>query len=242
MTRREDEDHLNNVVVEGLRGWLNKARDAVMRRWVKYRSQPDPSGVYEVAQDWTNWVDDTLLSDIGKISLHAWSEATDVPPVSRHAFVVSQLAQTRNFLVRMPDEVYNLIFAAIIDAINSGKDSQGVADAVEGIFSWAGHENWPGRARNIAITETTRAYGAGTLAAGMEQSRVTGRLLRKRWDTEHDARVRVSHRQVDGEVRDLSSPFYVGGFPILYPGDPMGPADEVCGCRCDLTIVNERGR
>ena len=242
MTRREDENHLYDVVVEGLRRWLDKARNAVMRPWIQYRSQPDPSGVYEVSNQWVNWVDNTLLTELGKISLHAWSEATDVPPVSRHAFVISQLAQTRNFLVRMPDEAYNLIFAAIIDAINSGKDGQGVADAVESVLTWTGSENWSGRARNIAITETTRAYGAGTLAAGMEQSRVTGRPLRKRWDTEHDARVRATHREVDGEVRDLTSPFYVGGFPILYPGDPMGPADEVCGCRCDLTIINERGR
>ena len=242
MTRREDEDHLYGVVSTKLRDWLDRARKAVMRPWVQHRSQPDPSGVNEVSNDWAQFVDQTLLTEIGKISLHAWSEATDTPPVSRHAFVMSQLAQTRNFLVRIPDDVYNLIFAAITDAINSGADTQGVADAVENVLTWTGSENWPGRARNIAITETTRAYGAGTLAAGMEQSRVTGRSLQKRWDTEHDARVRASHRAVDGEVRDLTSPFYVGGFPILYPGDPMGPPDEVCGCRCDLTIVNERGR
>lgn len=241
MTRREDEDHLYGVVSAKLRSWLDRARNAVMRPWVKYRSQPDPSGVYEVANDWTQFVDQILLTEIGKISLHAWSETTDTPPVSRHAFVMSQLAQTRNFLVRIPDDVYNLVFAAITDAINSGQGVEGVANAVEDVLTWTGSENWPGRARNIAITETTRAYGAGTLAAGMEQSRVTGRLLQKRWDTEHDTRVRASHREVDGEVRDLTSPFYVGGFPILYPGDPMGPADEVCGCRCDLTIVNERG-
>lgn len=242
MTRREDEDHLYGVVVSGLRDWLSRARNAVMRSWVQHRSQPDPSGVYEVSHQWVNFVDTTILTELGKISLHAWSEATDVPPVSRHAFVMSQLAQTRNFLVRMPDDVYNLIFAAIIDAINSGTNVEGVARAVEDVLQWTGSENWPGRARNIAITETTRAYGAGTLAAGMEQAKVTGRLLQKRWDTEHDKRVRHSHREVDGEVRSLTSPFYVGGFPILYPGDPMGPADEVCGCRCDLTIVNERGR
>ena len=242
MTRRQQEDNLYGTVVGVLRRWLDDARKAVMRPWVQHRMQPDPSGVYEVAQSWVNAVDETIITQIGKISLAAWSEATDVPPVSRHAFVMSQLAQTRNFLVRMPDDVYNLIFAAITDAINSGRDVEGVARAVEDVLQWTGSENWPGRARNIAVTETTRAYGAGTLAAGMEQSRVTGRLLRKRWDTEHDARVRASHREVDGEVRDLTSPFYVGGFPILYPGDPMGPADEVCGCRCDLTIVNERGR
>jgi len=240
--RRDAEDHLYTVVLAELRRWLDAARKAVMRPWVQHRLQPDPSGVYEVTQQWVDAVDSTILSEIGKIALNAWGQATDVPPVSRHAFVMSQLAQTRNFLVRMPDEVYDLIFAAITDAVNAGADVEGVAQAVDHVLDVTGAENWPGRARNIAVTETTRAYGAGTLAAGMEQSRVTGRKLQKRWDTEHDDRVRQSHREVDGEVRDLTSPFYVGGFPLLYPGDPMGPADEVCGCRCDLTILNERGR
>jgi hypothetical protein len=76
----------------------------------------------------------------------------------------------------------------------------------------------------------------------MEQSKVTGRMLRKRWDTEKDVRVRESHRHVDGEVRDLTMPFMVGASPMLYPGDPMGPADEVCNCRCNLVIVNEGSR
>ena len=98
------------------------------------------------------------------------------------------------------------------------------------------------KARVIAQTETTRAYGAGTMAAGAEQSRVTGRMLRKRWDTEQDNRVRESHRQVDGEVRDLWAPWYVDGFPLMFPGDPMGPPETVINCRCDLVILNEEGR
>jgi hypothetical protein len=76
----------------------------------------------------------------------------------------------------------------------------------------------------------------------MEQSKVTGRMLRKRWDTEKDVRVRESHRHDDGEVRDLTMPVMVGASTMLYPGDPMGPADEVCNCRCNLVIVNEGSR
>jgi uncharacterized protein with gpF-like domain len=165
-----------------------------------------------------------------------------VPPVSRHAFVMSQLAQTQNFLVRIPDDTYNLVFAEIADATNSGESVERIAQRVDSVLSYTGSENWPARARTIAQTETTRAYGAGTLAAGMEQSRVTGRLLRKRWDTERDERVRISHREVDGQVRELGYPFYVDGFPLMFPGDPMGPPETVINCRCDLAILNERGR
>jgi uncharacterized protein with gpF-like domain len=182
------------------------------------------------------------MSVIGAITMDAWSEATDVPPVSRHAFVMSQLAMTQNFLVRIPDEVYNLAFAEIADAVNGGADVEQVADRVDRVLTYTDSERWPNRARVIAQTEVTRAYGAGTLAAGMEQSRVTGRLLQKRWDTEHDQRVRDSHRAVDGQVLDLNYPFYVDSFPLMFPGDPMGPPETVINCRCDLRILNERER
>lgn len=240
-SRSGDERGLLGVVSGALKSWLGKARDAVLAPYHQHKMQPDPAGVFTVASDWNKEVD-TILSRIGQISMSAWSQATDVPPVSRHAFVMSQLAQTQNLLVNIPNEVYNLIFAELTDGINGGENVDQLARRVEGVLSWTSSDRWPGRARNIAMTETTRAYGAGTVAAGMEQSRVTGRFLRKRWDSERDTRVRDTHKAVDGQMADLTMPFVVGGYPLLFPGDPMGPADEVCGCRCDVAIVNEGGR
>ena len=240
-SRERDENHLAGVVGGALRRWLDQARAMVMAPWRRYQMQPDPSGVFQVQGQWNQEVE-TIMTVIGQIAMGAWSEATDVPPVSRHAFIVSQLAQTENFLVRMPDEVYNLIFAEINDAVNGGEDVAGVARRVEAVLDYGAGERWPARSRTIAQTEVTRAYGAGTLAAGIEQSRVTGRMLQKRWDSEHDERVRVSHRQVDGQVLPLFMPFYVDGFPIQFPGDPMGPPETVINCRCDLVIMDERGR
>lgn len=240
MPRHEDEADLRAVVGSALRRWLDKARSAVMGPWRQHRISPDPTAVYGTQAAWQEELG-TILTTIGRISMHAWSEATDVPAVSRHSFVVASLAQTENLLVRIPDEVYNLVFAEITDAVNAGESLEQVAKRVDHLLSYTDSERWPNRAKVIAQTETTRAYGAGTLAAGMEQSRVTGRLLRKRWDTRDDSKVRSPHREVDGEVRDLSMPFYVDGFPMMFPGDPIAPADLVCGCRCSLVIVNEEG-
>lgn len=237
MSRESDENHIYNIVSGGLKRWVAKAKNAVMSSWTKYHTSPQPVEIFGVQQEWNSEVD-TILTELGKIALHAWSQATNVPPVSRHAFVMSQLAQTENFLVRIPDEVYHLIFAAITDAVNAGGDTQAVAKAVEEVLNWTGSENWPNRARVIAITEVTRAYGAGTLAAGMEQSRVTGKMLNKRWINEHDSRVRLSHRLVSSDPIPLTSMFLVGSSFMLYPGDPTAPVDEVAGCRCDLVIVD----
>lgn len=241
MSRRGDEDRLTGVVSTALRRWLGRVRDKVMEPWRRHGLQPDPNGIYQEQAAWDAEVD-SIMTVIGQITRLAWSQAVDVPPVSRHAFVMAQLAMTQNFLVRIPDEVYDLVFAEITDAVNRGEDVDGVAAIVDRVLDYSGSERWPHRARVIAQTETTRAYGAGTLAGGLEQSRLTGRLLRKRWDTEHDAKVRASHREVDGDVLDLGMPFYVDGVPLMFPGDPMGPPETVINCRCDLTIVNERGR
>lgn len=238
MSRSSDEQGLLRVVTDSLKSWLSRAKQAVMRPWRTYGGTPDPNGVYTIP--WDPEVD-TILTELGKISSRAWSQATDVPLVSRHAFVMSQLAQTRNFLVRVPDETADLIFAAIIDTINGGGDQSAVAEAVERVMTWEGTEYWPNRASTIAMTETTRAYGAGTLAAGMEQSRVTGRLLEKRWLTEVDKRVRATHRAVHGMTIPLTAVFPVGNDLMLYPGDPLASVDEVAGCRCDLEIVDGGG-
>ncbi len=237
-SREQDERSLAGVVGAALQRWLGKARDRVMEPWRRYKVQPDPSGIYQTQDAWDHEVD-TIVTRVGRIAMSAWSEATDVPPVSRHSFVMSQLAQTQNFLARIPDEVYDLIFAEITDAVNAGATNEQVAERVDRILEYSGSERWPNRARVIAQTEVTRAYGAGTLAAGFEQSRVTGRMLRKRWDTEHDRRVRESHREVDGQVRDIAMPFYVDGFPMMFPGDPIAPPESVINCRCDLVILNE---
>jgi uncharacterized protein with gpF-like domain len=241
MARREDEERLFGVVSGALRRWLSRTRDAVMAPYRQHRLPPDPTAIYGQQPAWNGEVD-TILTTIGQIAMHAWSEASDVPPVSRHSMVMATLAQTENLLVRIPDEVANLVFAELADGTNAGESLEQLADRVDRLLEYTGSERWPNRARVIAMTENTRAYGAGTLAAGMEQSRVTGRSLRKRWDTERDRRVRDSHREVDGEVRDLGMPWYVDGYPMMFPGDPLAPPEAVINCRCDLVILNEEGR
>jgi hypothetical protein len=237
--RDADENRVFGVVKSALDRFINAARTKVMAPFRGWKGMPDPSGVFQAQSEWNT---DTILTTLGQIAMSAWSEASDVPPVSRHSFVVAQLAQTQNFLVRIPDEVYNLVFGEIVDGVNAGGSTDDIARMVDAVLETTGSERWANRARVIAITEVTRAYGAGTTAAGLEQSRVTGRLLQKRWRSSHDSRVRSTHVAVDGVTIPLYQPFNVGGYPMLFPGDPMGPADEVVGCRCDLVIVNEGGR
>jgi hypothetical protein len=237
-SRDEEERNLESLVAGKLRSWLGRARDAVMQPFRQWKGMPDAAAVYATQGSWNDDVD-TIVTHVGQIALRAWSQATDVPPVSRHAFIMASLADTHNFLVRVPDEVANLVFAEITDAVNAGADVDGVAAQVERVLSWTDTERWPGRAKTIAWTETTRARGAGTMAAGTEQARVTGRVLTKEWRTRHDEKVRISHRDADGDRVAFWAPFYVGGEPLMFPGDPNGSPDNVINCRCDLIIRDE---
>lgn len=240
-SREQDETRLEGVVAAALRRWLDRARDVVMAPFRQHGIQPDPTAIYSTQPLWNAEVD-TILTTIGQIALGAWSQATDVPPVSRHAFVVAYLADVRNLLVRIPDETANLVFAEITDGVNAGESLDQLAARVDRVLSYTGSERWPGRARTVAVTETTRAYGAATMAAGVEQSRVTGRVLNKTWRTSHDERVRMGHRDADGQTVPVFMPFQVGGEPLQFPGDPSGSPENVINCRCSVVISNEEGR
>lgn len=236
-SRDANERDFEKAVATGLRGWLAKARSAVMAPFTQHHMLPDPVAVYSTQQDWTKEVD-TIVTKIGRIAEGAWNEVAGMSQVSvsRHAFAMSQLAQTQNFLARVPDDVYNLIFAEIADALNAGASVDQVGQKVDQALNWTGTENWPNRARVIARTEVTRAMNAGVQGAAGEMSRISGKVLTKTWRAHHDEKTRVAHHAADGQTVPFYQPFMVGGEPLQFPGDPMGSADNVINCRCDMVV------
>jgi Phage Mu protein F like protein len=58
----------------------------------------------------------------------------------------------------------------------------------------------------------------------------------KEWLNAHDARVRPTHAEAGGQEVPLDGAFRVGGFDLMYPGDPQGPPQEVINCRCTFTV------
>jgi SPP1 gp7 family putative phage head morphogenesis protein len=89
--------------------------------------------------------------------------------------------------------------------------------------------HWAVRASRIARTETTSAYGAGSLHALDSEG-----VACKGWLATEDARTRPEHRTADGQVVPLHGMFVVGGFLAHYPGDPNLPAELIVNCRCCL--------
>lgn len=89
------------------------------------------------------------------------------------------------------------------------------------------------RAIRIVRTESTRATGYGVLVGANQYDYE----VQKEWISIRDNRTRHSHREVDGELRDLDKPFSNG---LMFPGDPTGPASETINCRCVNSIVPKR--
>ena len=93
------------------------------------------------------------------------------------------------------------------------------------------------RAKTIARTETHGAVqetAAETMRLEAEAVGLEGDT-QKVWTAGMDMRVRESHAEADGQAVGLDESFTVGGVSLRFPGDPLGPPEEVINCRCILT-------
>lgn len=82
----------------------------------------------------------------------------------------------------------------------------------------------------IARTETNRVQNKARLNS-MEYASSKGLKIKKQWISTMDNRTRHSHRDLDGEQRDLDDNFSNG---CTCPGEG-GSASEVINCRCTMT-------
>lgn len=237
-----EETRLSALVLRWLTRWLQRVLDAVLAGFRRFGIAPDPTAVYSSTPLWMEAVDD-IVPELLPAARLGWNDVlpdSDSSLVSTDTYVVSALAMSRNLLVRIPDEVYNLIFAEITDGVNDGEGMRDIAARIERILDVTGSERWPSRAMTIAVTEVNRAANAGALAAAHQAERDEGRRMLKRWLDSDDRRVRPEHREADEQTVPLGQPFQVGGFPLMFPGDPTAPPHLVIWCRCSMQILEER--
>lgn len=88
------------------------------------------------------------------------------------------------------------------------------------------------RAMTIARTESHRIQCHATSDA-QYKAKEKGADVLKQWDAALDGDTRPTHRQLDGQIRELDEPFEVAGKKAKYPGAFGDPAED-CNCRCAL--------
>ena len=211
--------------------WLAAVRAAVMMPFTRWKLSPDPAGIWVATHIWDSRVE-RLIQDLQEVARHGWDFATidlniNLPYDRSSSLLADQLQRTRNLMVRTPGEVYRMVVAELA----KGGTVQEQADRVDALLTWTGTENWPARARTVAVTEVTRAFNFGGLAAAFKAQEHLGQIS-KVWDAKRDDATRTEHRRAHGQKVPVSQPFQVGGEALMAPGDPSGSPSNVINCRC----------
>ena len=118
----------------------------------------------------------------------------------------------------------------------AGEISRGIAgghmytEIARNIASWAMIPK--NNAMRIARTEAHRIQCRATADAQFK-AKEKGADVVKQWDAALDNRTRDSHRELDGQIRELDEPFEVNGHKAMMPGG-FGRPEEDINCRCAL--------
>lgn len=88
------------------------------------------------------------------------------------------------------------------------------------------------RAIGITRTEGHRVQQESTLHC-QQRAKKKGADVVKQWDSTLDSVTRPTHRELDGQIREIDEPFEVEGKKAMYPG-AFGDPSEDCNCRCCL--------
>jgi SPP1 gp7 family putative phage head morphogenesis protein len=85
-------------------------------------------------------------------------------------------------------------------------------------------------AMRIVRTEGHRIQNASTFDA-QQAAKAKGCNVVKQWDSTLDGKTRPTHRELDGQIREVEEYFEAAGKKAKYPGDFGDPAED-CNCRC----------
>lgn len=231
----QNERSIRAEVWAALSEWLV----ALERRMLRAGARPDLDAVWALEPSWREAVDYLLQGSIWKAigaafrklfgASYEWDQR---PAVTRY------LTEVRNRLVRIPEEVYDLVAGQVAAGVNAGDTIPELAARVDSVLSRTASERWPNRATVIARTETIGALNFGRAEAYATLAEEDPDLeLEKLWLATEDQRTRDTHVAADGQRVPVSGRFIVGGFELAFPGDPLGPAGEVIQCRCTMLLV-----
>jgi hypothetical protein len=134
-------------------------------------------------------------------------------------------------LAAFPRNVYSRMRTAVAESLARAETPEELHDRLMDLLH---PDQWTGQADTITRTETMCAVNAGALAGALDEAARTGQHWQKRWLRTRDDKVRHTHQDANGQVRDLHDPFMVGGHRLQFPGDPTGPPEEIINCRCSV--------
>lgn len=225
--------------------WLTQVIAKVLAGFVRFGVGPDPGAIWSTVPLWERLVDG-LEDRLKKIARAGWISAAeslglDLPWNPDDPLLVDALARTRNLMVRTPDEVYRQILEELGRSVAAGETVQDQAARVRHVLDVTGTENWPARARTVAVTEVHRTWNFGALAASMRAQMQLQRQLTKTWIARDDSAARPGHKLADGQTVPINQPFIVNMEALMMPGDPAGSPSNVINCVPGDTQISVTG-
>lgn len=161
------------------------------------------------------------------------SKADFAKIMARLALRYIQQEAVRRRIQGVTETTRRQVINAVRGGYNEGSTLREIASSVREIIPAIARF----RADAIARTET---HGAANFGSN-EAARETGLPLRREWLAAQDERTRPDHAEANGQIVGMDDAFDVGGFPLMYPGDPSGPPDQTINCRCTLGYIVDDG-
>lgn len=220
-----------------LREWLGLARERV--RTARY----DPTAITAIIPAWHEAMTAYALGPILDTVRAGYRAVTGEDfTVDADQNARNRVWERRNQLVRVADEVYVRLQRAVANALRDGTAGPDLADTIEDVFDTTGTPYWENRATVVARTETLGALNGGRSDGQATMARRLGGAFERVWVATLDTRTRPTHAAADGQRVPLDGLFTLGiggavTARLRWPGDPLGPADEVIQCRCTTVLV-----
>lgn len=218
-------------------------RDKVAERYTKanetanaYVNDLTPS-IYSLNRNYEAY---TIEKTVGSCDFTMWDESTvrrllvqepDLMPY----YPPARALQRGIDLEYGKGQITKYVTSGIIRGLPPGK----IANELMSNMSTMGRES----AVRAARTGITAAQNAGRMDSYVAAEKM-GIKIRRRWICTKDSRTRLSHGLADGQiVVGTKTPFGVGGYKMMFPGDKsMGaPGHEIYNCRCTTRTVEKDG-
>ncbi len=152
------ERDIRQAVWAELSAWLVQ----LSRRVLRGDGRPEVDAVWALAPRWRDAVAAIVRGEILKAVGLAFARVLGPDyRFDQRTFVTAYLAEVTNRLVRLPEEVFDLLAGQVAAGVNLGEGIPQLAARVDSVLSSTGSERWPNRATVVARTETIGALNAG---------------------------------------------------------------------------------